>query len=258
MRAAVVAIVCLGATARAQPAPRAADSKPLPPAAVRPKVQAEDVDIAKAHFNTGEAYYQHGRFVDAAHEFEEAYRLSAKAPLLYNVGKSYDGASDFARALDAYKRFLDAAGPDNPDVDFSAQRVERLQKLVGRVTLAGAVPGSAVALDGQPLGKTPLPGALVLNPGRHALELSHDGYARFRTSVDVPVGGDTTVTARQLEDVKVVRVGAPAAAEKPLYKRWWLWTAVGGAVVVAGVITAVVLTSGSDNGPPTAQLPEVH
>ena len=262
MRAAALAILLLATTARAQTAavtaPPAGGTAPLPPAAVRPKVQAEDVDIAKAHFNTGEVYYEHHRFVDAAHEFEEAYRLSAKAPLLYNVGKSYDGASDFARALDAYQRFLDAASPDNPDVDFAAGRVERLQKLVGHVVVAGAVPGSAVALDGQPVGKAPLPSALVVNPGRHSLELTHDGYARFRTAVDVPVGGSTTVAARQLEDVKVVRVAAPVAAEKPLYKRWWLWTAVGGAVVVAGVITAVVLTRGPDNGTPTVQLPEVH
>lgn len=262
MRAAALAttLFCVAAAAHAEPVtpPPDAGAAPLPPAAVRPKVAPDEVDIAKAHFNTGEAYYEHGRFADAAKEFEEAYRLSAKAPLLYNVGKSYDGASDFARALDAYKRFLDAASPDNPDVDFAAGRVERLQKLVGRIQVAGAVPGSLVALDGQPAGRTPLGAPLVVNPGRHTLELSHDGYVRFRSPVDVPVGGSSTVAARQVENVRVVRVATPAAPEKPLYKRWWLWTAVGGVVVAAGVITAVVLTSGSDGGTPTVQLPEVH
>lgn len=287
MRAAAVVMLCLAATAHAQgpsasaagaaaatesaapssasappsadatPAPGAASTTPPPPAALAPKVKPDEVDIAKAHFNTGQAYYEHGRFEDAAHEFEEAYRLSGKAPLLYNMGKSYDGANDFAKALDAYQRFLNATGPDNPDVDFAAKRVERLQTLVGKVGIAGAQPGSSVTLDGAPAGKTPLAAAFIVNPGRHKLELQKDGFNTFRTTVDVPVGGAVTVTAQQHENVKVVTVAEPAAPEKPLYKRWWLWAAVGGAVVVAGVVTAVVLTTGSESGPPTVQLPQV-
>jgi len=237
------------ATAHAQTAPVPASSP------------ADDVDIAKAHFNTGEAYYEHGRFVDAAREFEEAYRLSQKAPLLYNVGKSYDAANDFARALDAYQRFLAAAAPDNRDRDFAGKRVELLQTLVGKIALDGAVDGSAVTLDDKPAGTTPLAAPLVVNPGRHQLAVAHEGYATFKSAVDVPVGGTANVAAKQTEAIKVVTVAGPAVArekDKPVYKKWWLWTAVGGAVVVAGVITAVVVTSDSSNhGLPTVQLPQV-
>jgi tetratricopeptide (TPR) repeat protein len=224
-------------------------------------VPADDVDIAKAHFNTGEINYEHGRFGDAAREFEEAYRLSGKAPLLYNVGKSYDAANDFARALDAYQRFLAAAAPDNRDRDFSAKRVEILQTLVGRVTVDGAADGSAVTLDDKPAGTTPLAAPLVVNPGRHQLAVAREGYATFKSAVDVPVGGAASVAVKQTEAIKVVTVAGPAPAhekDKPVYKKWWLWTAVGGAVVVAGVITAVVVTSDSSNhGLPTVQLPQV-
>ncbi len=46
--------------------------------------------------------------------------------------------------------------------------------------------------------------------------------------------------------------------ETPVYKKWWLWAALGGAVVVAAVVTAVVVTgNGSNNGTPTVQLPQV-
>jgi tetratricopeptide (TPR) repeat protein len=224
-------------------------------------VPADDVDIAKAHFNTGEINYEHGRFGDAAREFEEAYRLSGKAPLLYNVGKSYDAAKDFARALGAYQRFLAAAAPDNRDRDFSAKRVEILQTLVGRVTVDGAADGSAVTLDDKPAGTTPLAAPLVVNPGRHQLAVAHEGYATFKSSLDVGVGGTVTVAVKQIEAVKVVTVAGPGgtrAPDKPIYKKWWLWAAVGGAVVVAGVITAVVVSSDSaGHGPPTVQLPLV-
>ncbi|HEX8951025.1 MAG TPA: tetratricopeptide repeat protein [Polyangia bacterium] len=240
LAAAIVLLVC--ATARAQSAAPA----------------GEDVDIAKAHFATGEVNYEHGRFADAAREFEEAYRLSGKAPLLYNVGKSYDGANDFARALDAYQRFLAAAPPTNPDRDFATRRVELLQSLVGKIALAGAVDGSALVLDGKSAGTTPLAAPLVVNPGRHKLELAHEGFATFRSAVDVPVGGSTQVAVKQTEAVKVVTVAATRDKETPVYKKWWLWVAVGGAVVAAGVITAVVVSGDSANhGIPTVQLPQV-
>ena len=247
-----VTLLLACAVARAQPAP----TTPAPTPTAAP---SEDVDIAKAHFNTGSVDYEHGRFTEAAHEFEEAYRLSGRAPLLYNVGKSYDGANDFAHALDAYQRFLAAAPPDNPDRDFSAKRVELLQTLVGKIALDGAVAGSQLALDGKAAGMTPLAAPLVVNPGRHQLSLTHEGYATYKTAVDVPVGGTATAAIKQTEAVKVVTVAAPHEKETPVYKKWWLWVAVGGAVVAAGVITAVVVSSDSaaSHGPPTVQLPQV-
>ena len=245
MKALTLTLLLVAASARAQPTPAAAP-------------RSDDVDIAKAHFNTGEVNYEHGRFGDAAREFEEAYRLSGKAPLLYNVGKSYDGGNDFAHALDAYQRFLAAAPPDNPDRDFAAKRVELLQTLVGKIALGGAVDGSALTLDGKPAGVTPLGAPLVVNPGRHQLALSHEGYATWKSPVDVPVGGTATLAVQQPEAVKVVTVAATRERETPAYRKWWLWAAVGGAVVIAGVITAVVVTGDSTtHGPPTVQLPQV-
>jgi tetratricopeptide (TPR) repeat protein len=241
----IIALTTMSAaTVRAQQTPQS------------PAPSGDDVDIAKAHFNTGQTYYEHGRFDDAAREFEEAFRLSEKAPLLYNVGKSYDGANDFARALDAYQRFLAAAPPDNPDRDFSAKRVELLGTLVGKVTIDGAIAGSSVTLDGRDAGTTPLSAPLIVNPGRHQLGLAHEGYATWKSAVDVGVGGNTTIAAKQIDLVKLVLVNRDK--ETPVYKKWWLWTAVGGAIVVAGVITAVVVTSnGSNSGTPTVQLPSV-
>jgi hypothetical protein len=40
-----------------------------------------------------------------------------------------------------------------------------------------------------------------------------------------------------------------------VYKTWWFWTGVGvGAVIAAGVVTAVVLSSGSSKGIPGTKL----
>jgi hypothetical protein len=114
-----------------------------------------------------------------------------------------------------------------------------------------------VLLDGGAVGHAPVD-AMTVNPGRHDVELQHEGYANFKQTITVPVGGTFTVEAKQVDLVKVVRVEVPQKDRTPVYKKWWLWTAVGGAVVVAGVVTAVVLTTGSSSGGLNVQLPMVH
>src|SRR5687767_12643301 len=108
----------------------------------------DDLDLAKAHFKTGEIYYEKARFPDAAREFEEAYRLSKRPELLYNMGKSYDGAGDAARALTAYRRFLAQVKASN-DRPWVEGRVGQLQKLVGRLTISSNVDGAQVKVDGK-------------------------------------------------------------------------------------------------------------
>lgn len=40
---------------------------------------------ARAHFRVGQSMYDAGRFAEAAHEFEEAFRLSQRSELLFNA-----------------------------------------------------------------------------------------------------------------------------------------------------------------------------
>src|SRR5258708_3230705 len=162
-----------------------------------PGTQRNDLELAKAHFATGQLYYERGRYPDAAREFEEAYRLSGRAELLYNMGKSYDGIGDHARALTAYRRFLDAVSV-SPDRKQVTERVEQLVLVGGRVALVATVDGSAVLVDGAPIGATPFPGALELNPGGHKIEISHEGYATWRRDVVASPNVAATVNAEQV------------------------------------------------------------
>ena len=68
-----------------------------------------------------------------------------------------------------------------------------------------------------------------------------------QTTTPAQTGPTTTAPA----SVQVVAV-APHAQQQPLYKKWWLWTAVGAAVVVVGVGLGVGLSR-----PSTPQFPAV-
>ncbi len=215
-----------------------------------------DIELAKAHFNTGQIYYERGRFSDAAHEFEEAYRLSSRGELLYNMGKSYDGSSDAARALGAYRRFLDNV-KESPDRPWVQGRVDQLVHIVGRLNIVSTVAGSTVKLDGAEIGLTPMTGPVEVNPGAHDVEVGHEGFATWRSKVVAGPDSSVDVNADPKSMVTIVRVEVEKKST-PLYKKWWVWTAVAAVVIIAAGVTAGVLGSKDDGvSGPHLQLPDV-
>jgi tetratricopeptide (TPR) repeat protein len=216
-----------------------------------------DLELAKAHFNTGQIYYDRGRFPDAAHEFEEAYRLSGKPALLYNMGKSYDGSSDAARALKAYRQFL-ASVKESSDRLWVIGRVDQLEKIVGRLQITSTIDASTVKLDGAEIGATPLKEPVEVNPGSHEIEISHEGYSTWKSKVVASPGQLIEVAGEPKSMVKIVRVEVDKST--PVYKRWWLWTAIAAVAVVAvgvGVGVGVGGAQGDGVSGPHAQLPAV-
>lgn len=67
---------------------------------------------ARARFALARVHVEQGRFVEAAAEFEEAYRLSARPELLYNMFVAYRDAGRLEEAASALRRYLDATGPE--------------------------------------------------------------------------------------------------------------------------------------------------
>jgi tetratricopeptide (TPR) repeat protein len=75
--------------------------------ALAPYASAQgDDDEARMHFRLGRAYYDSGRFADAAGEFEQAYQLSGRAALLYNLYVSYRDGGQPREAADRLRRYL--------------------------------------------------------------------------------------------------------------------------------------------------------
>ncbi|HZS39473.1 MAG TPA: hypothetical protein VFF06_21730 [Polyangia bacterium] len=85
-----------------------------------------DVESAKAHFAAGSHDFEAGRYADALGEFEKAYRLSDRAPLLYNIGLCHERLGHTAQAIDAFETYLRALPADSlerPDVEMRLQHL---------------------------------------------------------------------------------------------------------------------------------------
>jgi tetratricopeptide (TPR) repeat protein len=205
-------------------------------AGAQPQPAPDETAIAHGHYKTGEAYYTSGRYAEAAREFEEAYKFFGSRELLFNMGRAYDRAGDYVHASERYRRFLkDASGPDAVELQ---RRVDELAWHIAHVTV-NAPAGATVRLDGAELGTAPLGAPLELNPGMYHFEVSRDGYATWSRAITLGDGGKQTL------DAQLVPIGAPSA-KTPLYKKWWLWTAVG-VVVAAAAVTGGVLGAQSSS-----------
>lgn len=112
---------------------------------------AELEEEARLHFELGERAYNRGEFAEASVHFEEAYRLSQRTPLLYNLYLSYRDAQDQPRAADSLRRYLAAAG----DIPNRARLEQTLRQL--EAELAQTAPGDA------PSSEAPIPtGSIVV------------------------------------------------------------------------------------------------
>lgn len=97
--------------------------------------------------------------------------------------------------------------------------------------------GAAVFVDGTELGITPYKRAVFA--GKHKVVLSHVGYRSEQQETVLDEKNHPRV------EVKLTPGTDPAGGREktPVYKKWWFWVALGGAVVAASAITAGVVVA---------------
>jgi tetratricopeptide (TPR) repeat protein len=117
------------------------------PAAAQGTATSETVSpdadrLARGHYEAGQAYYSEARYADAVREFEEAYRLSHRPEMLFNMGNAYEHDLRFADAADALERYL-AAAPDATERTSIEARIARFRRLAAEGSHATTTSGEA-------------------------------------------------------------------------------------------------------------------
>lgn len=125
-----------------------------------------------------------------------------------------------------------------------------------RLVIAIDVDGANVALDGVDLGASPV-APVEVREGAHELTIRAPGHEPFARRVEVPSAGlrvDVRLAPAADEAARLAAADAGTTFDAvetsdPLWKKWWLWAAVGGAVVVGLVVgIAVAASGGGGNG----------
>ena len=176
---------------------------------------ADDVADAKAHWEEGTKLYDLGRYREAAREYEASFRLAAKPEMLFNIGQAYRQAGDYEAALRAYRGFL-----------------RRFPESENRVQVDEYIRAFQEHLDEEK---------------RKAAEQPPPPAASTPAPVPAPVAAPPA--AAPIAAPVVVAPAAPPRERVPVYKRWWLWTIVGGVVVAGGAAALAVVYTTRKNAP---------
>src|SRR5690242_3331516 len=92
--------------------------------------QEEDRDtLARRAYQQGTEAFDNGDFETALRRFEEAYELSQRAELLYNIAQSLDRMRRDEETLAALRRYLEAAPNTRSRTEVEA-RIAVLQRAV--------------------------------------------------------------------------------------------------------------------------------
>jgi len=170
---------------------------------------------ARALYDQATSAFDLGDFPRAIQLYKAAYGKKPDPALLYNIAQSYRLANDLAQSAFFYKSYLRKA-PNAPNRREVEERIRKLEAQVERQHEVVTTP---------PNNPAP-PGSI---PTRERAEEP--------TPTAEPPASPPGVAAEPAHPAAVVVVAQPTTASdrKPLAKKWWLWTAVGGAVVAVGL-----------------------
>ncbi len=148
-------------------------------------------------YEEGLTAYELGEFARAAEAYKAAHRVRRDPALLYNIGQAYRLGGNLEQAVFFYRSYLRAV-----------TNAPNRRELEERIKVLDAQIASQKSQATQP-----------------PFTLEKPAGAERPAATPAP---STAVAAT------VVKAEVPGD-KRPIYKKWWLWTVVGGAVVVVGL-----------------------
>jgi tetratricopeptide (TPR) repeat protein len=220
-----------------------------------------DEKAARTHFEAGEKAFKAGDFQAAITSYQAAYDAKPLPGFLFNIAQCHRHMGNHEQAVTFYRRYL-ALNPETPNRAVVEDLIAEEQKKKDAAPPAATAP-PAVALAPPPASIAPPP-AVMAPP---AAVPPPPPPPPAPPPVEQPVVHDTKPVLPAVPDAKPALPATPASDEPPLfvqarrpeaepapvYKRWWFWTAVGGAVA-AGVVAALVLKGAPSSSGPSAKL----
>lgn len=195
------------------------------PAAAQGASAASTEEQARAHFRLGRAHYDNGNFAQAGIEFEEAYRISQRSALLYNIYLAYRDANDTRKAADALRKYL------------------QLEK---EIENRGQLESKLAALD-RAIASEPPPPAATAKPAPAAAPAASPAQpkppAPLQPSTTAPEAAAPSTAETVPAPEAATHASAPRGSAFPLVPAILMGT--GGAMMATSVVTGIMAASKS-------------
>ncbi|MEZ4410602.1 MAG: PEGA domain-containing protein [Polyangiales bacterium] len=247
--AALAAVLAVAPGAWAQPAPE--------PAA------AQTVDPARAAFDQGVEAMSRQDWPAAYAAFERSMQLRRSAAPALNLGVTLHRMGRLLEARVRLQEFSELATPSQHQLhDAEVQSLlTEINRGIGRLRLEEVRPATAVVtVDGRRVSPDAA-GEVPVDPGSRTVRAEAPGYVAAEQTIEVGRGSITPVRLSlaaapepEAPPPRIIErvITTPHPREEPsppVTTRWWFWTSVGAGAVVAGVLTAVVISAASSTAP---------
>jgi len=133
------------------------------------RVDQKAIARGRVHFEMGREYYAQGHYDDAIREFQAGYELTGKPQFLINLGQSYRGKEDFAKACELYEKFLELAPPDDPDRREVARVLVEMRREAAKANPEPAAPAAPSVKETPP----PAPAIVAQPPPKRSVAARH-------------------------------------------------------------------------------------
>ncbi|QDG49696.1 PEGA domain-containing protein [Persicimonas caeni] len=155
-----------------------------------------DIEQAKKRFRAGKKFYGEEKFLEAAQAFYEAYELSGRSELLYNVGRSYWKAKELKKAEKFLQQYLNEL-PDAPNADEVVESIIQIQEemaaQMANVEVKASRAGVDIVVDKEPEPRCQTPCTVSLLPGEHTLTARLDGMKPITRTITIEAEQQSSV-----------------------------------------------------------------
>jgi tetratricopeptide (TPR) repeat protein len=172
----------------------------MPAIAVAPDVAAQAsgdafTDMARQRFQEGVRLFDQGKFEEARAAFLQAYALKKHPAVLLNLAQSELRSDHPVEAARHFSEFL----RDNPNADPAERKAAEdglasARTKTARVDVKVDVDGAEVFIDGELVGRAPLPEAVDVAAGTRTVEVRVGGRPPQTAEASASIGQVQTVT----------------------------------------------------------------
>jgi hypothetical protein len=165
-----------------------------------------------------------GRYAEALELFAKLYAETPDPIYLHNIGRCHQKMREPDKAIDAFRDYL-----------AKSKKISRDE----RATIEGYIAEMEKLRQEQAARTAPPPAALSTAP------TAAPALAQTAPTSTVDINAAPAPSSPSGTSLISVEPTTSPEKETPVYTRWWFWTGVG-ALVAAGVATALVLSSGTN------------
>ena len=195
-----------------------------------------DKTVARAHYETATRLYDLREYSKALDEYKAAYLAKPDPAFLFNIGQCYRRLGETSSALEFYRQYLKKTPADDPNRAQADARIHDIE--AGRES------------DDDPFAKPDGKTTRLPEPQRIPATPPEPPPPPEAVPAPVPIllpaEQATVPQAAAVQPAGLDLSASPPRndlASPPVYRTWWFWTGVG-AVVVAGAVSAILISRG--------------